>query len=259
MNTLHGILFLLLQGFVPSFGQSWSAGNPHWTNRYRTGMVAPGIESVHISGDTGLGGKRVKIFSKHLVMESNLLANDFPIWYFCNYGNGNLTFEDRAGGCPPLPPACDILVQIIQAVECPLPMVVSTGEILMPCTAPDSFFNLPVGSFAKISYMPASCASICQQGTYVAITCLDGVTNSLPGLDNVSPEVRLHPNPASGDVFVENFAPEEILIFDARGAVVKTIFPGAEAHFSVEGLPPGGYVVKMSNRKRVAVKKLRVD
>lgn len=191
--------------------------------------------------------------------ETGLGWSDYPIWTFCNYTNDSLIYEDLTGGCAPLSPACDVQIQIIQGTNCLLPMVVSTGQILQPCNAPDSLLNLPLGSFANISYYPISCNNTCGQGAPVNILCLDGVTNTHPGLAKPSVEVMLYPNPASSEVFIENFLPEDILIIDALGAVVKTISSQDKSRFSVEGLSSGAYFVKMSNRKKVVIKKILVE
>ncbi len=383
MKTFHFLFFLLLQVSAPLYGQSWFDGNPRWTNRYYGGTGGLGIEYVHISGDTILGGKPAKIFSKvmygdsgflnyqqqryayqsgdtiftwkegafsilynfslmpgdtllskvyvsgglvntfvidsvgqteisgqtlrfqkvrmippnvpnhqkkilkntiiekigmvngtlnvpasplnyewsdHFFMnETFLFGFDFPGWRFCNYSNDDLILEDLSGGCPPWSPACAVLVKTGQSSFCQLPVVVATGEILYPCNAPASFLALPAGSLAKISYYQTACPASCGEGIGVNITCHSPATNSLLDVGDASAGVRLYPNPAKGDVFIENFEPEQVQLFDQRGALVRTTYTTSAARFSVTGLPSGCYIVKMSNWSRVLLRKIWVE
>lgn len=64
---------------------------------------------------------------------------------------------------------CTTPALIVPGVECNL---VSTGAgLLLPCSSPIGFYNLPVGTMLLIDYIPSSCVSFCQQGMESDIFC----------------------------------------------------------------------------------------
>ncbi len=75
---------------------------------------------------------------------------------------------------------CNTEIEMVQGVECILPQVISTGEILYPCEYTNGATTLPgeIGYKTKIAYTPYEgnqCFSVCLQGTAVSIGCVQPV------------------------------------------------------------------------------------
>ena len=86
---------------------------------------------------------------------------------------------------------CSIYIQMRPHVECVLPVVVNTNEVLTPCSAPSGFYNLESGDYAYIEYQDSSCNTICLAGHEVVITCF-----SFPvGADNpaIDEPIKVYP------------------------------------------------------------------
>lgn len=133
-------------------------------------------------------------------------------------------------------------------------------------TWPDHFFmdetflfGIDFPGWHFCNYSNDSLSGYYSEGIGVDITCHTLVTSSLPDVLDASSEVRLYPNPANGNVFIENFEPEQVQLFDQRGALVRQAYTAPAAHFSVAGLPSGCYIVKMSNQDRVVLRKVWVE
>ena len=74
--------------------------------------------------------------------------------------------------------ACSTAIEMVQGVECILPKVISTGEILYPCEYTNGATALPneVGYKTNIGYIPYEgnqCFSVCLQGTGISIGCVE--------------------------------------------------------------------------------------
>ncbi len=76
--------------------------------------------------------------------------------------------------CPTSNNQCETEVELIEGVECVLPKVVSTGQVLNVCGYLNGVpaMDGPVGTRYKIGYQnPSDCVNFCLQGTSVFITC----------------------------------------------------------------------------------------
>ena len=91
---------------------------------------------------------------------------------------------------------CDTYVEIVQGVECLLPKVISTQDLLLPCTSPVGFNQLVIGDFAMIGFTFSSCGSFCMQGIPVDINCFYPVYVGIGETKHKS-SINLYPNPTT--------------------------------------------------------------
>jgi len=72
-------------------------------------------------------------------------------------------------------------------------------------------------------------------------------------------ELKLYPNPAASQLYIENNAGASVTIYDISGKVVQSVTNAAKnARIDVSGLKPGSYVVKVKESGAVKVAKLNI-
>lgn len=112
---------------------------------------------------------------------------------------------------------CSTLVEIVQGVECNLTKIVSTSQLLMPCTAPAGYNALALGTQIYINYSLSSCISICMQGADVDITCADFTTSIA---EKSQEKLFLYPAISNGLYFLNAKQLVNIIVYDTFGKIV---------------------------------------
>jgi hypothetical protein len=83
--------------------------------------------------------------------------------------------------CSTIGGSCNVEVELVQGVECVLPKLISSGNILNVCNYLNGAqeMNGPIGTRYKIGYKTATgdCFNFCQQGQKVDVTCTEKLTS----------------------------------------------------------------------------------
>jgi hypothetical protein len=140
-------------------------------------------------------------------------------------------------------------IVMIKGVECLLPKLLLTGEVLLPCVAPVEFNSLVEGDTAWINYQNSSCFSICLQGKEVNILCVE--TEKQTSLKPDLSDKLLGFHYLDGTLLFNDILYDEIALIDATGALVfsKVIFSNS---VDLPMLPPGLYFIKFRKTGKIA-------
>ena len=161
---------------------------------------------------------------------------------------------------------CSTYVQMALTIEnCLVPVIVSSQQILMPCSAPTGYYQLLLGDFAYIDYTPSGCITTCILGLEVDITCYTPTV----GIENQEPvnEIKIFPNPFSDNTsfIIQSKNLNETYSFelmDVLGKQVRSIkeITAKEFQISRNGLPNGIYFYKIYTPESVvSIGKLAVE
>ncbi len=149
---------------------------------------------------------------------------------------------------------CNVYIQMVHAVECVLPQVVSTQEILLPCSAPVGFSQLKAGDFAYIDFTDTTCNSICLQGRAVTITCLSiPLATENPGLQNA---INVFPTLVQSYITIEGKDIRKAEVYNDCGVRMMTYMESPLTTIHVEDLSPGIYFVKLWTQQEMQIKKI---
>jgi hypothetical protein len=116
-----------------------------------------------------------------------------------------------------------------------------------------------------ISVTPAATSYYTVTGTAPSSTCTAAKTITImvapcTGIDAWNAgegQVKIYPNPATGNVYLETTEPVRILLYDWLGRQIKEYDFSIGRHaMDVEGCPPGAYTLKMIGSKGITEKKL---
>ena len=171
-----------------------------------------------------------------------------------------LIFDGTKATYPACDPSiCDTEIEMVQGVECILPMVVSTREVLHICEEADgvAFPDLQLGEKAKIGYTGHDgCISFCQQGIPVFIGCAEQSTRVNDASE--SQPYCIYPNPATGYIHFEGdqnrIESMEVWSLDGRLVIPKTKFEGS---LDIQSLKPSVYMLKV-NEKSGQIRYLKI-
>lgn len=156
---------------------------------------------------------------------------------------------------PDIQAQCSTYIQMRPAVEgCVLPVIVSTGEYLQPCSGPAEFYQLLEGDFAYIDYEDSGCLNFCQQGDEVDITCI-----SLPvGLDDQQSfhGIKIFPTITQSKIYMQGNDIIQIGLFNDRGVLVKKLMNPNVESIDVTDLEIGMYFIQVVTKNRILVKKV---
>ena len=138
-------------------------------------------------------------------------------------------------------------VEITSQVECNLPQITGTNTILTPCSSPNGFSDLQVGSIVFITYSSGSCATICMQGSNIDISAYYVVNNSAGLIQNKPKEViKLFPQPTTGVFTVESPEIIELMeVYDAQGSLVLSKKGDLKNTIDITRFENGMYVLKV--------------
>lgn len=125
-----------------------------------------------------------------------------------------------------------------------------TGEVgAVDATNPlEATFNRPNG----IEVSPDGCSLYITQDNDVIREIKFSDSGCLTHVQDLeeNPQLKLYPNPATGEIMFENLSEIPLIsisIFDVKGNVVMKITPNENQVIDVSSLPPGTYVVLMSD------------
>ena len=153
--------------------------------------------------------------------------------------------------CMTLHAQCSIYIQMQPHVECVLPVVVNTLEVLNPCAAPPEFYSLESGDYAYIEYRDTSCSTICQAGHEVIITCVQFPV----GFDNAKLDepIKVFPTIFQSVVHLEGKNIIKAELYNNCGTRLKsfTVFPQTGIRLLEYG--PGTYYFKIFTPNGVQV------
>jgi hypothetical protein len=149
---------------------------------------------------------------------------------------------------------CTIYVEMVHAVECTLPRVVKTQELLLPCSAPAELYALPAGEHAFIDFKDTTCFSFCQQGRPVAITCFTlAVSTDNPVTDDF---IQVYPTFVQSIVHVRGKNIQHAALFNTYGILLKQSQAYPVDGFNTSDLEQGIYFIQVFTPSGVAVRKI---
>lgn len=149
-------------------------------------------------------------------------------------------------------------VEIGNHVECVLPQIVGTTEVLMPCSSPAGFGDLAIGTIALITYSPGSCASFCMEGTDVDISAYT-VQSSSAGIEEnkLATFIKVFPQPTSGIFTVESSQSIEIIeLYSTQGELILTKNGQETNTIDITSFESGIYMLKVKTSKGEKVLKV---
>jgi hypothetical protein len=149
---------------------------------------------------------------------------------------------------------CSVYIQMQPHVECVLPVVVNTNEVLTPCSAPAAFYELKSGDFGYIEYSDTSCNTICMTGHTVAITCF-----SLPvGTDHPFYEdpIKVYPTVFQSVVHLEGKNIIRSELYNDCGERLKSYSVFPQTGIRLLEIGPGMYYFKIYTRTGVQVSRI---
>ena len=150
---------------------------------------------------------------------------------------------------------CSTYVQMVYSVEsCLVPVIVSSQQMLMPCSAPTSFYQLSLGDFAYIDYSLSNCASTCLQGINVDITCCSiptGIKNQV-----ALNEIKLFPTPFQSEIKIEGNNITKIELYNVSGDLLLELKNNNISIIDLSFLNKGIYFIKLVNDNQIIIKKV---
>ena len=156
--------------------------------------------------------------------------------------------------CMTLQAQCSIYIQMQPHVECVLPVVVNTLEVLNPCSAPPEFYSLQSGDYAYIEYRDTSCNSICLAGHSVVITCVQFPVGFDDGKSDEP--IKVFPTVFQSVVHLEGKNIIKAELYNNCGVRLKsfTVFPQTGIRLLEYG--PGTYYFKIYTPTSVQVSRV---
>lgn len=148
---------------------------------------------------------------------------------------------------------CPFEAEIIKGVECNLPKIIATNQLLLPCVDPFELNKLPVGTKLMIDFKPGSCFSICLQGDPVEILCATFNTSVNNFLGDLS--VSLYPQPAKDILYFSKKLNGSFVIYNLNGVMVIKIPEGIHEQADISGLTPGFYFLRSETNEGTSVAK----
>lgn len=150
---------------------------------------------------------------------------------------------------------CSTYIQIVSGVEgCLFPVIVSSQQMLLPCSAPAGFFQLNDGDFAYIDYTPSSCINVCMTGLNVDITCL-----SLPvGIENQETvgKVKIYPTIFESQINIEGDNISKIEVYTVCGTKIKELKNFNLSIIDLSDLSKGVYFLKVITNDQNKIRKI---
>ena len=150
---------------------------------------------------------------------------------------------------------CSTYVQMVLSAEsCLVPVIVSSQQMLMPCSAPASFYQLSLGDFAYIDYTLSSCASTCQQGLNVDITC----SSITVGIENqeAANKIKIFPTPFQSEINIEGNNITKIELYNVSGALLLELKNTNISIIDLSFLNQGVYFIKLVTDNQIMIKKI---
>ena len=150
---------------------------------------------------------------------------------------------------------CTTYVQMVSGVEgCLFPVIVSTQQTLLPCSAPAGFFQLNDGDFAYIDYTPSSCITVCMAGLNVDITCF----SSAVGIENREAinKIKIFPTLFQSQINIEGADITKIEIFNVCGTKIIELKNLNLPQIDLFHLSNGVYFLKVITKEQTEIKKI---
>jgi len=149
---------------------------------------------------------------------------------------------------------CSVYIQMVSAVECLLPMVVSSQQILSPCSAPTGFYQLTAGEYAYIDYTPSSCITTCQQGPNIDITCFSQTVGV--EYQEVINEIKIFPTLFQSVINIKGDKINKIEIYDVSGTQFLELKNINSSIIDLSFLNKGVYLIKLITNDQIIIKKI---
>ena len=149
---------------------------------------------------------------------------------------------------------CSIYIQMQPHVECVLPVVVNTLEVLNPCSAPPEFYSLESGDYAYVEYRDTSCNSICLAGHGVVITCVQFPV----GFDDAKLDepIKVYPTVFQSVVHIEGKNIIKAELYNDCGVRLKSFTVIQPTGIRLLEFGPGNYYFKIFTPNSVQVSRV---
>lgn len=140
---------------------------------------------------------------------------------------------------------CSTYIQMVDiGIEgCSLPIIVETQQILMPCSTPAGFWDLDIGEFAYVDYTISGCATFCQVGSEVDITCFNRLTD-IKNEQKVT-KIKFFPTITESSIFIDGIDLRSANFYDLQGRLVITKSLLTSGKVDISDLPSSIYYVQV--------------
>lgn len=158
--------------------------------------------------------------------------------------------------CTDINSQCSTLIQMVDVMVegCILPEVVSTSEILLPCSYPPEYTQLEEGDFAYIDYTDTSCISFCQIGNDVHITCLS-LAVGLADKESVD-KLLVFPNPVESFINIQTDEINYLRLYTNCGILVTEMQQPGINRFDMTSQTRGIYFLQMFTKTKVYTRRI---
>lgn len=150
---------------------------------------------------------------------------------------------------------CVTYVQMaLSAESCLVPVIVSSQQMLMPCSAPTGLYQLSPGDFAYIDYTPSNCATTCMQGLHVDITCFSPTV----GIENQEAvnEIKIFPTLFQSEINIEGNNITKIELYNVCGTLLLELKNNNISIIDLSFLNKGVYFIKLVKDNQIKIKKI---